>query len=72
MLAADTVVIAIVTHGHLVMVKIAYLESDKESHTTQQEHPPPVGLDVFLAYLLHVYMETVMGMHQSQSQKTVL
>ena len=29
MLGADTVVIAIVTHGRLVMVKIAYLESDK-------------------------------------------
>ena len=36
------------------------------------EHPPLVGLDVFLAYLLHVYMETMVDMHQSQSQKTVL
>ena len=36
------------------------------------EYLPPVGLDVFLAYLLHVYMETMVNMHQSQSQKTVL
>ena len=35
------------------------------------EHPPPVGLDVFLSYLLRVYMENVMDMHQSQSRKTV-
>ena len=36
------------------------------------EHPPPVGLDVFLAYLLRIYMETMVDLHQSQSQKTVL
>ena len=36
------------------------------------EHPPPVGLDVFLAYLLRVYMETMVGMHQSQSQEAIL
>ena len=36
------------------------------------EHPPPVGLDVFLACLLHVCMETMVDMHQSQSQKMVL
>ena len=36
------------------------------------EHPPSVGLDVFFAYLLRVYMETMVDMHQSQSQKTVL
>ena len=36
------------------------------------EHPPLVGLDVFLAYVLRVYMETIVDMHQSQSQKTVL
>ena len=36
------------------------------------EHPPPVGLDVFLAYFLRVYMKTMVDMHQNQSQKTVL
>ena len=37
-----------------------------------QQHPPPVGLDVFLAYLLRVYRKTMVDMHQSQSQKMVL
>ena len=38
MLAADTVVIAIVTRGHLVMVKIAYLEFNKS--LIQHNFPP--------------------------------